>query len=140
MAKLRHLALATNDPEATAAFYKKAFDLREVGPIESSLADGYFLTDGTVTIAILKCKSDQLDRGMDYLGLHHIGFVVDDLDKAGERLETPGAPCFQHKPTEPMAFFEVKHRAPDAVVLDISDHAWPGGAGLEEPAQTAAAG
>ena len=132
MAKLRHLAIATDDPDKTAEFYKQAFGLREVGPIDGELARGYFLTDGTVTFAILKFKSDQLGRGMDYVGLHHIGFVVEDLDEAGQRLESLGAPCFMPKPENTSSFFEVKHRGPDGVVLDISDHAWPGGMGLED--------
>jgi catechol 2,3-dioxygenase-like lactoylglutathione lyase family enzyme len=138
MAKLRHLAIATNDPESTAEFYKQAFGLREVGPVDGDLAQGYFLTDGTVTFAILKFKGDQLGRGMDYTGLHHVGFVVEDLDETGQRLEELGAPCFMPKPEKPGNFFEVKHRGPDGVVLDISDHAWPGGMGLEDvPAASA---
>ena len=31
MAKIRHIALATNDPIKTAEFYKQAFDFKEVG-------------------------------------------------------------------------------------------------------------
>ena len=31
MAKIRHIALATRDPEKVAAFYKAAFDMKEVG-------------------------------------------------------------------------------------------------------------
>lgn len=134
MAKLRHLAIATDDPDATAKFYKEAFDLREVGPIDGDLARGYFLTDGTVTFAILKFKTAQGDKGPDYQGLHHIGFVVEDLDETGERLEQLGAACFMPKPENPKPgnFFEVKHSGPGNVVIDISDHAWPGGMGLED--------
>ncbi len=133
MAKLRHLAIATNDPDATAEFYMKAFDLREVKKTDSNLAQGRFLTDGTVTIAILKFRNvDQLGKGLDYTGLHHIGFVVEDLDQTGEKLEEMGSPCFMPKPENATGFFEVKHRGPDGVVIDISDHAWPGGMGLED--------
>jgi catechol 2,3-dioxygenase-like lactoylglutathione lyase family enzyme len=32
MAKLRHIALHTPDPEKTAEFYKRVFDMVEVGP------------------------------------------------------------------------------------------------------------
>src|SRR5260370_422845 len=31
MAKLRHIAIATNDPKATAEFYKKAFGFEQIG-------------------------------------------------------------------------------------------------------------
>jgi methylmalonyl-CoA/ethylmalonyl-CoA epimerase len=138
-AKLRHLAISTKDPEATAEFYKQAFGLREVGRTDSELATGVYLTDGTVNIAVLNFRNrDQLGRGLDYVGLHHIGWVVDDLDDAGQRLEDLGAGCFMPRPDNPTTFFEVKHRGPDGVVLDISDHAWLGGAGLEDaPAEKA---
>lgn len=36
MAKLRHLAVHTADPEATAAFYQRVFDMEQVGPKNDS--------------------------------------------------------------------------------------------------------
>ena len=53
MAKLRHIAIATNDPKATAEFYKKAFGFEQIGETSptSPLAQGYFLSDGTLNIA-----------------------------------------------------------------------------------------
>jgi catechol 2,3-dioxygenase-like lactoylglutathione lyase family enzyme len=132
MAKLRHLAIATNDPRETAEFYKQAFGFWEVHPVDGELAQGYFLSDGTITLAVLKFKGDQLGRGMDYTGLHHIGFVVENLDETGQKLEQMGYPCFMPKPEHSTSFFEIKHRGPDGVVIDISDVAWPGGAGLED--------
>ena len=138
MAKLRHIALATKDPESTAEFYKQAFEFKEVGRTDSPLASGIYLSDGTINMAILSFKTDQLGRGMDYVGLHHVGFVVEDLAAAGEKLESLGAPCFQGKPDNPMSFFEVKHRGPDGVVLDISQHPWLGSAGLEDEPVAAA--
>ena len=50
MPKLRHIALATKDPEATAAFYCKAFDFKEVGRVgdrddpDNGLAWGIYLS------------------------------------------------------------------------------------------------
>lgn len=134
MAKLRHLAIATNDPDKTAEFFKQGFGLREVAPIDGDLAKGYFLTDGTVTFAILKFKTQQGDKSPDYVGIHHMGFVVEDLDATGEKLEALGAPCFMPKPANPKPgnFFEVKHATPEGVIIDISNHAWPGGMGLED--------
>src|SRR5947209_20496755 len=80
MPKLRHIAIAAEDPEAMAEFYKKAFDFVEVGRPNGVLADGVFLSDGTLNMAILKFKSDQLGKGMDYRGLHHFGMLVEDVD------------------------------------------------------------
>ena len=56
MAKLRHFALYTSDPEATAAFYKKAFDMVEVGRTNSTFPRGVFLSDGTINVACLRLR------------------------------------------------------------------------------------
>jgi catechol 2,3-dioxygenase-like lactoylglutathione lyase family enzyme len=126
MPKIRHIALATNDPEATAEFYKKAFDFKEVERRESYLAKGIFLTDGTLNLAILKFQNvDQLGKGLDYVGLHHFGILVDDLDEYTRRLEAMGTPCFMKPPEGDKASnFEVKFRGPDGVVFDIAEHMW----------------
>lgn len=54
MAKIKHIAIRTPDPEKTAAFYKKVFGLEEAGKARS----GVYLTDGYINLAILK-SSDQ---------------------------------------------------------------------------------
>lgn len=56
--KLRHIALSVPDPWAAAEFYQKAFGFRKVGETDSSLARGVYLTDGTMSIALLNYKSD----------------------------------------------------------------------------------
>src|SRR5947207_15459512 len=90
MPKLRHIAIAAEDPEAMAEFYKKAFDFKEVGRPNGVLADGVFLSDGTLNMAILKFKTDQLGKGLDYPGLHHFGVLVEDVAEASKRLEGLG--------------------------------------------------
>ena len=50
MAKIKHIAIRTPDPEKTAAFYKSAFDLEEVGKAGS----GVYLSDGYINLAILR--------------------------------------------------------------------------------------
>lgn len=126
MPKIRHIALATNDPEATAEFYKKAFDFVEVERRESYLAKGIFLTDGTLNLAILKFRNeDQLGKGLDYVGLHHFGILVDDVEEYTRRLESMGTPTFMKPPEGDKASnFEIKFRGPDGVVFDIAEHMW----------------
>jgi len=135
MAKIRHIALATNDPIKTAEFYKQAFDFKEVGRTGNpndpkGIAWGIYLSDGTLNLAVLKFKNvDQLGKGLDYVGIHHFGVLVDDLPAQAEKLEAMGAPCFM-KPDASMGgvFFETKFRGPDGVVFDCSEHAWVGAA------------
>jgi catechol 2,3-dioxygenase-like lactoylglutathione lyase family enzyme len=131
MAKIRHIAISTKDPEATARFYREHFEMNEVGRTSSELADGIYLSDGTINLAILNFKTDQLGRGMDYVGVHHFGFLVDDVDGMSKQLEADGAPRFEQSTGSPMSFFEVKHRGPDGVVFDLSGHPWVGAAGLD---------
>ena len=56
-------------------------DFKEVGRPNGYLADGVFLSDGTLNMAILKFKTDQLGKGMDYRGLHHFGVLVEDVEE-----------------------------------------------------------
>jgi len=137
MGKIRHIALATKDPDATAKFYKEAFGLTEEAKFDTPLGHGYALSDGSINLTIVEFLGvDQLGKGMDYVGLHHIGFLVDDTKKVGDKMVGLGA-----KPFMPRADgekddggFEVKHRGPDGVVIDISEHPWPGVAPLSKEA------
>jgi methylmalonyl-CoA/ethylmalonyl-CoA epimerase len=133
MAKLRHIAIATRDPEKTAQFYKDVFEFQEVGRSNGHLAHGIYLSDGTINMAILDFSGsdfDQLGKGMDFTGVHHFGVVVENRKELSKKLEAMGAPCILDEPQSPTSFFEVKHRGPDGVVFDISEKPWIGSAGL----------
>lgn len=134
MAKLRHIALAAEDPYATAEFYKQAFDLVEVRRTEpkgEGRSYGVFLSDGTISLAILHFGWDQ-GPGIGFRGIHHFGVLVDDVDHYVEKLERLGAECFARRPPEVKSFYETKFRGPDQVVFDITDHPWRGAASLDE--------
>ena len=90
MAKLRHIAIAAKDPDAMAEFYKKAFDFKEVRKSDGPLAYGYHLSDGTIDLAILRFKTDQIGKGLDYTGLHHFGILVEDVEEVAQKLEGLG--------------------------------------------------
>ena len=128
MAKLRHIAIAAEDPEAMAEFYKQAFDFKEVGRPSGALADGVFLSDGTLNMAILKFKTDQLGKGLDYRGIHHFGVLVEDVAEFSQRLERLGAEYYiDRNHQEPNAgYFEKKFYGPERVLFDIAEHPWAG--------------
>ncbi len=46
MGKIKHIAIATQDPDKTAKFYTAVFGLKEIAKINSSGATGYHLSDG----------------------------------------------------------------------------------------------
>jgi len=120
MAKLRHIAITVPDMEAAASFYEQTFGMTRsmVSPI------AILLTDGTVSLAILKFQSDRQagdERGKDFHGLHHIGFVEDDLDGISQTIEANGGKYHMRLPDTPEGATEVKFRDPDGVVFDIVD-------------------
>lgn len=94
MGKLRHLGIASADPWKTADFYIKAFGLRKIGEIHPDHvgAAGVYLTDGVMNITIIKFKTDEYagEVGKDFVGLHHIGFHVENHEQAREAIEAAG--------------------------------------------------
>ena len=87
--------MSVPDPEKIADFYCQAFDMTRVGTTNSPLATGVYVTDGVITLALLKYKTDKYagyvegedERGKNFIGLHHIGFLVDDLGQAEKKVE-----------------------------------------------------
>ena len=91
MAKIKHIAISTQDVEATARFYIDVFGLTEVGKVDSPGASGYYLSDGDLNLAILNFKNDAVagaERGRGYSGIHHIGFQVESLDEIESHAES----------------------------------------------------
>src|SRR5258708_37391970 len=90
MARIKHIAIRTPDPEKTAAFYKDVFGLKEVGQART----GCYLSDGYINLAILKSKDDgdsESPRDQPgYGGIHHVGFMVDDGDETVRKLDESG--------------------------------------------------
>lgn len=133
MAKIKHIAIRTPDPEKTAAFYKEVFGLEEVGKAGS----GCYLSDGSINLAILKSNehgTGETPRDVPgYAGIDHLGFVVESVDETGKTLEAAGArPLIDrvnlsHAPASgPRSYYEVKYRGPDGQVIDISESGWVG--------------
>ena len=130
MAKLRHIAMAVPDPEEAAKFYMKTFGMTEAGRTESPIASGVYLTDGTICLALLNYKTDEAagkERGKDYVGVHHVGFWVDDLDASGKFIEDNGGSFFLDLPIEKESlYYEKKYRDPNGIIFDISHNGWVG--------------
>ena len=126
MAKLRHIAIAAKDPDAMAEFYKKAFDFKEVRKTDGPLACGYHLSDGTIDLAILRFKTDQLGRGLDYTGLHHFGILVEDVEEVAKKLEGLGGRHYMDQGADRVGGFEVKFHGPEGVLFDVAEHPWTG--------------
>jgi catechol 2,3-dioxygenase-like lactoylglutathione lyase family enzyme len=132
--KIKHIAIRTPDPEKTATFYKEVFGLKEVGQARA----GYYLSDGYLNLAILKSRDEGTDEsprdGAGYAGIHHLGFMVDDVDEVCRKLDAAGATPMTsrtdlgHGTTEAGArsYYEIKYRGPDNQEFDVTESGWIG--------------
>ena len=128
MAQIRHIAIRTRDVEKTAAFYKDAFELTQVGLGQN----GIYLSDGHLNIAILKYQQGK-DGEPLRLGVDHVGFQVDDVDAAAARIESlRGRSLTERTEVRPkdaaerQSYYELKCVGPDEQVIDLSNVGWAG--------------
>ena len=135
MPRIKHIAIATQDPEATAKFYKDGLGLREAGVVNSVAAEGYYLTDGYINVAILRFKDDDAattEGEARYTGIHHFGFEVDQMEEAEAQILSAGAVHRVSAITTENAQLprhgnvEVKFTGPDGVTVDLSQAGWAG--------------
>lgn len=127
--KLRHIAISVPDLEASAAFYENAFGLKRVNFVETKFGDGLSLSDGVINLTLLKFHTDDAagdERGKDFVGIHHMGFIVDDLEAMSNRITACGGKFHRELKGGDGVDFERKFRDPNGVVLDISHRGWVG--------------
>lgn len=138
MAKIKHIAIASSNPDKTAEFYKRVFDLTEVGRVDNSNAVGCYFSDGSVNLAILYFRDPIMagpEFGADYSGIHHIGFQVDDAAETESKLRennseprsdinavTRSSTGMSHDGRN----VETKYSGPDGIMLDIWQAGWVG--------------
>ncbi|HLY67826.1 MAG TPA: VOC family protein [Chloroflexota bacterium] len=133
MAKIRHIAIRSEDVEATAKFFVDVFGLELVqrrahGPID--------LSDGDVNITVLPLTLNNTDREI-HKGYEHIGFSVEDNDEVHQRLLAHGAS--ELNPVQlGDAYYESKYMSPDGLVIDVGH--WRGTSPVDKSAVEAAAG
>jgi catechol 2,3-dioxygenase-like lactoylglutathione lyase family enzyme len=133
MAKLRHVAICTKDPEGTAEFFQRFFDLTLVERADVGEYAYIFLTDGYLNIALLDFRTEAaahafgVDGGPGFVGVHHVGFIVEDPHAVLARLKAAGQRVIE-PPTETGkagVHFEAKVYDPNGILVDIGT-AWPG--------------
>jgi glyoxylase I family protein len=139
MARIRHIAIQTQDEEATKEFYVNNFGLEVVQKLQNERISGYFLTDGHINVALLNFKNDTLagtERGKGWSGIHHIGFQVESLEETAAKLQNSVA-----RPRDDINValglgaggaraghgnVEVRYIGPDNVNFDVSETGWAG--------------
>lgn len=137
MAKIKHIAMTTHDLDNVASFYKDVFGMEEVGRVGTTHV---YLSDGDLNLTIRSCKKrDDPDvgaQGENFSGIHHIGFVVDDVLECADRMEQSGATrltpleAAERRPRPVQGRrarnAEIKLSGPDGVIIDISELGWLG--------------
>ena len=137
MARITHIAIATNDAKRSCEFYTQVFGLEFVRALDSQKFSGFVLSDGHMNLTIPDFKDDDAagsELGVTFQGLHHIGVQVDPSEHVEERLTAAGYALRRdinevigvkaggnHTPSH-----EFKYQGPDGVVIDISSVGWEG--------------
>ena len=111
MAKIRHLAIVTTDPDKLAKFYVDVFGLEIQQRADSG---NIFMTDGYLNIDLLTNKAEGKPSG-----LNHFGFHIDDMADITAKLETAGVPAPAKRPAD-RHYAEMRAFDPDGNNFDLS--------------------
>ncbi|HEX9741397.1 MAG TPA: VOC family protein [Nitrospiraceae bacterium] len=111
MDKLRHISMSVKDIQAAALFYEKTFGLERVKESERSIC----LSDGTINLTLTPPADLTSTDCKDFVGIHHLGFVVDDKEGAAERLIENGGRASDGRCWDP-----------NGIMVNVSDKYWVG--------------
>jgi catechol 2,3-dioxygenase-like lactoylglutathione lyase family enzyme len=123
--ELRHIALSVPDKEKAARFYEEIFGFARV----SQLRVATRLSDGVMNITLLQFETQEDagdERGKDFVGVHHFGIWVDDIETMKQAIEAGGGKTHGGPTGHAPANAEYKFRDPNGIVFDISTHGWDG--------------
>ncbi|MGE0653873.1 MAG: VOC family protein [Alphaproteobacteria bacterium] len=115
MAKIRHLAIKSPNPQKLADFYESAFEFEVLLRSESG---AIYLTDGYLTLALLKCRPEDSPPG-----INHFGIAVEDTDAACLKLVELGLPQPTVRPSN-RPYAELRAMDPDGNLFDLSQHGY----------------
>jgi catechol 2,3-dioxygenase-like lactoylglutathione lyase family enzyme len=114
MPKIRHVAIASSDPEKLSEFYKKAFGMRQV----QGMGGAIYLSDGSINLALNKVYIGR------EAGIYHFGVEMENIEDLKKKLKDAGASSeVQKRPRNREAEFRVFD--PDGNAIDLSMHGWP---------------
>jgi catechol 2,3-dioxygenase-like lactoylglutathione lyase family enzyme len=116
MAKLRHVAMVVEDMEATATFYEQSFGMQRVRQTPTAIG----LSDGVVSLVIIHPSNVNM-KGDSRRGLHHVGFLIDDMEGVSAAVEANGGVYSGEilgSGRGPMT--ERKYRDPNGQLFDIT--------------------
>ena len=75
-----------------------------------------------------------------YAGIHHLGFLVDDVDGICQKLDAAGAKAMTNRTdvrhaagAGPRSYYEIKYRGPDDQEFDVTASGWIGTEATQAP-------
>ena len=121
MARIRHLAILTEDVERLVKFYTTAFGLKIVHGVGTAT----YLTDGHINLAIIPIGPEREIEGPQLrVGINHFGFEVEDVAAVRQACkELNAANEVAKRPPNREAEYRVCD--PDGNPIDLSKHGWP---------------
>jgi len=121
MARIRHIAILTEDVEKLVAFYTTAFGLK----IVQGIGTATYLSDGHINLAIIPIEPERKIEGQQLKpGLYHFGFEVENVAALRDVCkELNAATGIDKRPPNREAEYRVLD--PDGNPIDLSQHGWP---------------
>jgi catechol 2,3-dioxygenase-like lactoylglutathione lyase family enzyme len=114
MARIRHLAIVTENRERLVKFYTSAFGMKVIDGVGPAI----YLSDGYINMAIIQRRPNYKE------GLYHFGFELDDVEALKPVCKELGAATeIQKRPPNREAEYRVHD--PDGNPIDLSQHGWP---------------
>jgi|HubBroStandDraft_6_1064221.scaffolds.fasta_scaffold871867_1 catechol 2,3-dioxygenase-like lactoylglutathione lyase family enzyme len=116
MAKIRHIAIFSDNPKQLAEFYTRIYGMKITGESQGDV----WVTDGYMDVALISRKHEGAPKG-----LHHFGFTLDEAEKPFVYAEMTKLGL---APTDPRAdglgvdrpFVEDKGEDPDGNRFDLT--------------------
>jgi methylmalonyl-CoA/ethylmalonyl-CoA epimerase len=121
--RIRHLAIAVPDLEDAAKFYEAAFGFTRARQTKKRI----YMSDGLMNITLL--PSDDLagdPRSGKFVGIHHLGVLVDDVKAAMDRMEKVGGVAVETPKEYQGAYAEAKYWDPYGIMVDVTTQNWAG--------------
>jgi catechol 2,3-dioxygenase-like lactoylglutathione lyase family enzyme len=121
MARIRHIAILTEDVEKLVKFYTEGFGLK----IVQGVGTATYLTDGHINLAIIPIGPEREIEGLQlHTGINHFGFEVEDVAAVREACKNLNAATGVDK-RPPNREAEYRVLDPDGNPIDLSQHGWP---------------
>lgn len=121
MARIRHLAILTEDVDRLVNFYITSFGLE----IVEGEGTATYLTDGHLNLAIIPIGPEREIEGPHLKeGINHFGFEVDNVADLVPVCRDAGASTDVEK-RPPNREAEYRVYDPDGNPIDLSQHGWP---------------